>query len=420
MINKKVVISEDKIIAPIVKTESLITGDTEVKKISQIVTDEEDAIPACSALAPFLQQMQTEVETRITQFENETILNYVHPATHPASMITETTNRLWFTPAERTKLLSIAPGANNYIHPTTHSASMITETSTLVWFTQTERDKLSTIEANANNYSHPLKHPISILDNFLVDGFIRPELIKDLSVQRINVRNTVLTGFDSVSYGGDIGDNLPSVVIEDIGTNQWVLRVVPVNANYPLIATVSNGFSNSIGNVDSLIICDTTISTPALNSYGFAESTRIWVMLKKDKTLYITNIEPTFDYINMVGNPLEELAIFTATVGPNNSFENVTALIPGRYYSYSTDYIVYDVPPLVFKNRLLTDEVIVQVLIQKVDETTWTVLDNYAEGVNKYKVGLIVDKYNFTLNTTNYITDKYPMARFKINCFRAY
>lgn len=48
-----------------------------------------------------------------------------------------------------TKLSGIAEGANNYQHPASHPASMITDTAEKVVMTATERSKLSGIEAGA-------------------------------------------------------------------------------------------------------------------------------------------------------------------------------------------------------------------------------------------------------------------------------
>ncbi|GAB6169702.1 hypothetical protein JCM1393_21620 [Clostridium carnis] len=43
--------------------------------------------------------------------------NYLHPANHPATMITEDATHRFMTDTERTKLNGIATGANNYVHP---------------------------------------------------------------------------------------------------------------------------------------------------------------------------------------------------------------------------------------------------------------------------------------------------------------
>ena len=89
---------------------------------------------------------------------------YIHPATHPASMIMEEVDHRWFTDAERTKLAGIESGANNYVHPTNHPPTMITEDASHRWLTDEERTKLAGIEAAANNYVHPTSHPATMIE----------------------------------------------------------------------------------------------------------------------------------------------------------------------------------------------------------------------------------------------------------------
>lgn len=89
--------------------------------------------------------------------------NYTHPASHPASMITETDSLKVMTAAERTKLSGIAENANNYIHPETHSAAIIEETSLKKVMTAEERTKLAGIESGANKYIHPSTHPATMI-----------------------------------------------------------------------------------------------------------------------------------------------------------------------------------------------------------------------------------------------------------------
>ena len=89
---------------------------------------------------------------------------YIHPATHPASMIMEEVDHRWFTDAERTKLAGIEAGANNYVHPTNHPPTIITEDASHRWFTDEERTKLAGIEAAANNYVHPTSHPATMIE----------------------------------------------------------------------------------------------------------------------------------------------------------------------------------------------------------------------------------------------------------------
>ena len=93
-----------------------------------------------------------------------------------------------YTNAEKTKLAGIETNANNYTHPSSHPASIITETSEkrfvtdnekATWnnkvdkisgkglstndYTTEEKNKLQGIAVNANNYTHPSSHPASFI-----------------------------------------------------------------------------------------------------------------------------------------------------------------------------------------------------------------------------------------------------------------
>ena len=138
---------------------------------------------------------------------------YVHPSTHPAGMITEDTTHRFVTDTEKTtwnnkanksvatidldglmshqdkiKLDAIEDGANKYVHPTTHPATIIEQDTThrfvsdaekTTWnnkassstattaanglMSKEDKAKLDGIAANANNYVHPSSHPASII-----------------------------------------------------------------------------------------------------------------------------------------------------------------------------------------------------------------------------------------------------------------
>lgn len=148
--------------------------------------------------------------------------NYTHPATHPASIITQDASNRFTTDAEKTswnakastavattsanglmssadktKLDGVASGANNYTHPATHPATMITEdadnrfvtdaektswnakASTAVATTtvnglmaSTDKTKLDSITSGANNYTHPATHPPSIIAQDASNRFV--------------------------------------------------------------------------------------------------------------------------------------------------------------------------------------------------------------------------------------------------------
>ena len=88
---------------------------------------------------------------------------YVHPDTHSADMIVDSSAKVMMTSVERTKLNGIATGANKYVHPDKHLATIITEDTTHRFMTDTERAKLNGIEAGANKYSHPSSHSADMI-----------------------------------------------------------------------------------------------------------------------------------------------------------------------------------------------------------------------------------------------------------------
>ena len=73
---------------------------------------------------------------------------YIHPATHPASMIMEEVDHRWFTDAERTKLAGIEAGANNYVHPTSHPATMIEESNDKMFISKAEKDRWNNLNTS--------------------------------------------------------------------------------------------------------------------------------------------------------------------------------------------------------------------------------------------------------------------------------
>nr|DAX41874.1 MAG TPA: hypothetical protein [Caudoviricetes sp.] len=73
---------------------------------------------------------------------------YIHPATHPASMIMEEVDHRWFTDEERTKLAGIEAAANNYVHPTSHPATMIEESNDKMFISKAEKDRWNNLNTS--------------------------------------------------------------------------------------------------------------------------------------------------------------------------------------------------------------------------------------------------------------------------------
>lgn len=77
--------------------------------------------------------------------------NYVHPDTHPATMIVQDTTHRFITDEERT-----AWSAGNMVIP------VVTESNNGLMLS-TDKIKLDGIALNANNYSHPSSHPATMI-----------------------------------------------------------------------------------------------------------------------------------------------------------------------------------------------------------------------------------------------------------------
>lgn len=108
--------------------------------------------------------------------------NYVHPATHSADMVTETTDKLFMTAAERTKLTGVEALAKNYVHPTTHSADIVVDGVSNKVFTSAYQLKLDSIEVGAKNYVHPPVHSADMI----VDGSTNLAFTRTIRDQIVN------------------------------------------------------------------------------------------------------------------------------------------------------------------------------------------------------------------------------------------
>jgi len=415
-------IDGERVVTPKVITNSLKTGDTEITHFSTTIIDEEDGVPLGCALQPWIDSINLQITNRLDEFEELMIGTYEHPATHSAAMITETAARVWFTPDERTKLLGVTPEANKYEHPLTHSADEVDPTTERLWFTPVERSKLTEVAPEANFYEHPLKHQPNEIDGLLgTDGNLNSDLIKELEVHRINVRQTLLSGFRWDYAGEVVTDYTNAPLLEmnvNLGSDQYIFRITP-GLTYSMVATMANGFDANIGNVDTVVTITSPITTPPLSSYGFAPNTQVWVVLRADKTLYVTSTPQYFDPVTMTNSVPNELPIIRAKVSAaNNYFTNIVVLQANRYISHRTGYIPFGLSSFTIKNRFLSFDVMVQVLRMIRGETVWTVVDNYNPGSGNYNVGVTVSEDAITLVTTDYITSGMTEARFSINVFR--
>ena len=120
--------------------------------------------------------MSSEMYNKLNEIDLENMTTYTHPSTHPASMITESADVAKtgnYADLINKPTLSAVATSNDYndlinkpsayTHPATHPASMIEETTNCKIMTADERAKLAGIVAGANNYIHPDTHPASMI-----------------------------------------------------------------------------------------------------------------------------------------------------------------------------------------------------------------------------------------------------------------
>lgn len=123
-----------------------------------------------------------------------------------------------YTTAEKTKLSGIATSANNYVHPTTHPATVIVQDTTNRFVTDTEKatwnakadttavttttnglmisadkTKLDGIATGANNYIHPANHPSTIITQTATARFVTDTQITTWNGKADNVGATTTT-----------------------------------------------------------------------------------------------------------------------------------------------------------------------------------------------------------------------------------
>ena len=131
--------------------------------IQQVTADCNNKVDKVEGKGLSTEDYTTAEKTKLSGIQ-ENANNYTHPASHPATMITEdathrfasdTEKSTWnnkvdkvsgkglstedYTTAEKTKLAGIQENANNYTHPATHPATMITEDTTHRFATDTEK-----------------------------------------------------------------------------------------------------------------------------------------------------------------------------------------------------------------------------------------------------------------------------------------
>ena len=148
-----------------------------------------------------------------------------------------------YTNAEKTKLAGIEANANNYSHPSSHPASIITETSEkrfvsdnekATWnnkvdkisgkglstndYTTEEKNKLQGIAVNANNYTHPSSHPASFITESTDKQFVT-------AAQKTEWSNKLNSAYPS-SANQTVANAIGGFAIGDSLTGMTIIQII--------------------------------------------------------------------------------------------------------------------------------------------------------------------------------------------------
>ena len=148
-----------------------------------------------------------------------------------------------YTNAEKTKLAGIEANANNYSHPSSHPASIITETSEkrfvsnnekATWnnkvdkisgkglstndYTNAEKNKLQGIAVNANNYTHPSSHPASFISESTTQQFVT-------AAQKTEWSNKLNSAYPS-SANQTVANAIGGFAIGDSLTGMTIIQII--------------------------------------------------------------------------------------------------------------------------------------------------------------------------------------------------
>ena len=251
---------------------------------------------------------------------------YSHPSTHPATMITEDSSHKFVTEsqistwnakadttvvsissnglmsaADKVKLNSIANGANNYVHPDSHPASMIevdsthrfvTDTEKSTWnnkastsvattvanglMSSTDKKKLDGIDTNANNYVHPSSHPASMITQSSSYRFVTDT---EKSTWNNKASTSVATtGTDGLMSSADKSklDGIASGANNYVHPSTHAATIITQDSTHRFVSDAEKSKWNSKADADhthlNSIVNDTRSENPAPNDTGFTKN----------------------------------------------------------------------------------------------------------------------------------------------------
>ncbi len=137
---------------------------------------------------------------------------YVHPANHPASVITQDASNRFVTDAEKTTWNAKQNAGSYALDGHAHTA---VTTSVAGFMSSADKTKLDGVQAGANNYAHPANHPASVItqdasNRFVTDAEKVTWNDKLGSVKTINGQSIVGSG--DITISNEVSDTFDSSI----------------------------------------------------------------------------------------------------------------------------------------------------------------------------------------------------------------
>lgn len=142
-----------------------------------------------------------------------------------------------YTTTEKQKLAGVQDNANNYIHPTTHPGSMITEDTTHRWTTDTEKSNWN--DANSQKHTHNNFSILQTITQSLIDAWNGAvthvsDMVRHITSDERTLWNTVSNKVDKITGKGlstNDFDNTYKTKVDGISTGANKVEKSSINGN---------------------------------------------------------------------------------------------------------------------------------------------------------------------------------------------
>ena len=300
---------------------------------------------------------------------------YQHPVTHDPSIILQNPNNRFITDVERYKLNGIEEGANKYIHPSTHSAEMIDEDEYHQFMTTSEKIKLATVADNANNYVHPALHPANMITTDEVHRFVT-----DIQISDWNNKATLIDIDNKI-------DELIGVAPDALNTLSEI--GIALNNDPDFATTITNQLSSKVDKIAGKMLSTNDFTTDLLNKLNGIEAlannyihptTHPASIITEDTSRrFVTDLEKTKlenipnNILDVLNNKVDKVA------GMGLSSNDFTSTLLSKLIGIEASANNYTHPTSHPASMILEDDI--HRFVRDVDKVAWNAKDQYVASV---------------------------------------